>query len=107
MDGTFLIGLFSRLIIGSRSIYVLLLIYGASTATTTLPCLAVVLTTPITSAETIAASIASVTAQQRFSLLASYIPFFLLPLLISVDMAFRILHLIREGERAKVAAKTR
>ncbi|KAI0690335.1 transmembrane protein 6/97 [Cytidiella melzeri] len=92
---------------GSHSIYILLLIYGASTTTTTLPCLAVVLATPTTSAETIAANIASVTVQQRLSLLSSYIPFFLVPLLITVDMAFRVLALVREGELATTAAKTR
>jgi hypothetical protein len=93
--------------IGSRSIYVLLLIYGASTATTTLPCVAVILNAPITSAETIAANIASITVQQQLLLLVSYVPFFLIPLLITVDMAFRVLALVREGERAVTATKTK
>ncbi|KAI0083842.1 transmembrane protein 6/97 [Irpex rosettiformis] len=92
---------------GSRAIYVLLLIYGASTATTTLPCIAVVFTTPITSAETVAANIASISAEQRLLLLTSYIPFFLMPLLITVDMASRVLTLVREGERVSKAAKSR
>ncbi|KAI0825504.1 transmembrane protein 6/97 [Irpex lacteus] len=102
----FVLGMYG-LLRGSKSIYILLLIYGASTSTTTLPCIAVVLFTPITSAETIAANVTSITAQQQILLLASYIPFFLVPLLITVDMAFRVLALVREGERALVAAKTR
>ena len=92
--------------IGSRSIYVLLLIYGASTATTTLPCITVVLSTPITSAETIAAGIASITVQQRLLLLTSYFPFFLIPLVIPVDMAYRILSLVRDAERASKVTKS-
>lgn len=66
-----------------------------------------VLFTPTTSAETIAANTASITTQQQILLLASYIPFFLVPLLITVDMAFRVLALVRVGEQALVAAKTR
>jgi len=81
----------------SRSIYVLILAYGASTATTTLPCVAVLLSTPITSAQTIAAGIQSVTAAQRFQLLSSYLPFFLFPLFMAVDMATRIVKLVQAG----------
>ncbi|THG95753.1 hypothetical protein EW026_g5957 [Hermanssonia centrifuga] len=90
---------------GSRSIYVLILIYGASTTTTTLPCLAVVLATPLTNAETIAANLISITSTQRLLLLSSYVPFFLIPLLMTADMAFRILDIMKAGIRAKDAVK--
>ncbi|KAI6038629.1 transmembrane protein 6/97 [Pisolithus marmoratus] len=89
----------------SPSIYPLLVIYGASTATTVLPCLTVLLLTPITSPETIAAGIHSVTSFQRILLLSSYIPFLLIPLLIAVDMAFRLSKLVKAGEAVKAKKK--
>ncbi|KAH7885861.1 transmembrane protein 6/97 [Phlebopus sp. FC_14] len=91
----------------SRSIYVLLLIYAASTATTTLPCVAVLLGMPATSAETVAAGVQSLTSSQRLLLLTSYIPFFLLPLFMTVDMALRILQLVHVGAAATVQKKTK
>ncbi|THH06461.1 hypothetical protein EW146_g9602, partial [Bondarzewia mesenterica] len=84
----------------SSFIYVLLAIYGASTSTTTLACLSVLLNTPTTSAETIAANIISVSFPQRMILLSSYLPFFFLPLYMTVDMAFRIEKLVAAGLRA-------
>ncbi|GJE90316.1 DUF2781 domain-containing protein [Phanerochaete sordida] len=81
----------------SKSIYLLMLIYAASTATTTLPCLAVIIQTPTTSAETLAANIVSITTTERLMLLSSYLPFFLLPLGMTVDMAQRLTRLINAG----------
>ncbi|KIP07059.1 hypothetical protein PHLGIDRAFT_30164 [Phlebiopsis gigantea 11061_1 CR5-6] len=92
---------------GSKKIYLLMLIYAASTTTTTLPCLAVVLATPLTSPETLAAKMISVTYEQRLLLLSSYVPFFLIPLTMTVDMAFRILRLIQKGIDAEHTVKTR
>ncbi|KAF5391811.1 hypothetical protein D9757_001850 [Collybiopsis confluens] len=63
----------------SRSIYVLLLAYGASTATTTLPCILYILKEK-----------SQVTEAQLLILLSSYIPFFLIPLTMAVDMTFRV-----------------
>ena len=91
----------------SRAIYVLILLYGASTATTTLPCVAVIFQTPETTASTIARGIASVTSAQRLLLLSSYIPFLLVPLLMAVDMAFRVLSLVKAGVRAIDANKSK
>lgn len=85
----------------SCAIYLLLLIYGASTSTTLLPCLAVLLGTPITSPETIAANVISVTWSQKQLLLTSYIPFLILPLLMTVDMALRISKLVQIGIRVQ------
>ncbi|KAF8630459.1 hypothetical protein AX15_002908 [Amanita polypyramis BW_CC] len=84
----------------SRSIYVLLLAYGASTATTTLPCVAAILQTPETTAATIAQKIVSVTFEQRLLLLSGYIPFLLIPLMMAVDMAFRLNKVVGAGVRA-------
>lgn len=89
----------------SRAIYLPLLLYGASTSTTTLPCLAVLFTTPITSPDTIAAGIVSVTWFQKQLLLGSYIPFLLLPFVIAADMTLRVSELVVAGIRAQEAIK--
>lgn len=91
----------------SKKIYLLLLIYAASTTTTTLPCLAVVLATPLTSPATLASKVISITAEQRLLLLSSYIPFFLVPLVMTVDMAFRVFKLMNAGLDAQAAVKAR
>ena len=83
-----------------------MLLYGASTATTTLPCVAVLFQTPETTALTIAKGIASVTPEQRVLLLSSYIPFLLVPLIMAIDMAYRILDLVKVGIRASDADKS-
>jgi hypothetical protein len=78
----------------------LLIAYGALTATTTLPCIGVLLSTPSTSVPLdFSSSVAgpAVTEWQRWLLLGSYIPFFLIPLGIAVDMIFRTRFLTRKG----------
>ena len=77
-----------------------MLVYAASTATTPLPCLAVIIQTPTTSPETLAANIVSITTAERLILLLSYLPFFLLPLGMTVDMAQRLTGLINAGLNA-------
>ncbi|KAI6141748.1 transmembrane protein 6/97 [Pisolithus tinctorius] len=89
----------------SPSIYPLLIMYGASTATTVLPCLALLLSTPTTSPATVAAGIHSVTSFQRILLLSSYIPFLVIPLLIAVDMAFRLSKLVKVGTATEAKKK--
>ncbi|KAI0352093.1 hypothetical protein OH77DRAFT_814945 [Trametes cingulata] len=109
----FIIGL-RGLWTGSTSIYVLLLIYAASTTTTTLPCLAVILSTPVSPTPLTASSVASeaakalglsLSAEQRLLLLSSYIPFFLVPLVMTIDMAFRVQSLVSAGGQAQKGAK--
>ncbi|KAI0370743.1 hypothetical protein BV20DRAFT_240494 [Pilatotrama ljubarskyi] len=109
----FLIGL-RGLWSGSTSIYVLLLIYAASTTTTTLPCLAVILSTPVSPTPLTTSSVASeaaktlglsLSAEQRLLLLSSYIPFFLVPLVMTIDMAFRVHDLVSAGRQAQKDAK--
>ncbi|TFK26204.1 hypothetical protein FA15DRAFT_616240 [Coprinopsis marcescibilis] len=88
-------------------LYPLLTIYGASTATTTLPCLVLVLKTH--SAESVVGSkvaldiATALTDGQRWLLLASYIPFLLIPLGMAVDMAFRTSAFIKKGLKATKA----
>jgi len=89
----------------SRGIYGLLVLYGASTGTTTLACIAAVLGTPATSAATIAQNIVSVTPEQRAMLLSSYVPFCVIPLFLAVDMALRLQKLASVGIRALESSK--
>ncbi|KAI0832108.1 transmembrane protein 6/97 [Trametes gibbosa] len=99
---------------GSRSIYVLLLIYAASTTTTTLPCLSVILSTPVSPTPLPISSVGggtsgsvglSLTAEQRLLLLSSYIPFFLVPLVMTIDMALRVQGLASARREAPKATK--
>ncbi|KZT66157.1 hypothetical protein DAEQUDRAFT_715483 [Daedalea quercina L-15889] len=84
----------------SRAIYVLLLAYAASATTTTLPCLTTILATPVTPVSSADPSSISVSPEQRLSLLTSYVPFLVVPLLMTVDMGFRVLSLVRVGSAA-------
>ncbi|KAI0308243.1 hypothetical protein B0F90DRAFT_144369 [Multifurca ochricompacta] len=89
----------------SRRIYGLLVLYGASTCTTTLACVATVINTPTTSAATIAQQVISITPEQRAMLLSSYVPFFVIPLYLAVDMALRLQKLACVGIRALESSK--
>ncbi|PPQ73236.1 hypothetical protein CVT26_015039 [Gymnopilus dilepis] len=82
---------------GSKSIYPLLILYGASSATTTLACITTILQTPQTTPETLAQGIVSVTTQERLMLLSSYVPFFLVPFIMAVDMTLRVSKLVRKA----------
>ncbi|KAJ3507397.1 hypothetical protein NLJ89_g6328 [Agrocybe chaxingu] len=90
---------------GSRKIYPLLALYGASSATTTLACLAVVLITPETTTHTLAQGAASVSSEQRLLLLSSYVPFFVIPFMMAVDMGLRVSQLIQKGIKAEEEEK--
>ena len=93
------------------SVYPLLLAYGASTATTTLPCIVAVLRTPLLSQpyvlEDLMGSAPAITPAQRAMLLVSYVPFLLVPLAIAVDMARRCARYVRAGVRAERERKGR
>lgn len=47
------------------------------------------------------------TETERFMLLASYVPFFIIPFIMTVDMTMRISSLMNAGERALSANKAR
>lgn len=68
---------------GDASIWPLLAIYGASSSTTTFACLATVLTMP------------GIKTEHLVKLLASYVPFFLVPLAMAVDYGMRLTSLVR------------
>lgn len=46
------------------------------------------------------------TSEQRVMLLSSYVPFFLVPLFMTFDMASRISHFMRAGIAAQQSAKS-
>jgi len=78
----------------SSSIYLPILIYAVLTTTTTLPCLTTVLAVPATVDARIAQETVAVTDAQRLLLLSSYVPFLVIPLIMTVDMAMRISKMI-------------
>jgi hypothetical protein len=80
---------------GSRTIYPLLALYASSTATSTLACLFQILQTPETTPESLAQNLPSITPDQRLMLLSSYIPYFLIPLIMAVDMGMRTYELVK------------
>ncbi|GAA6022622.1 hypothetical protein JCM10207_003926 [Rhodosporidiobolus poonsookiae] len=71
------------------SIYPLLAVYGASSATTTFACLATVLTMP------------GISQPHLVKLLASYVPFLLVPLFMSIDYTARLTRLTQGGRPVK------
>ncbi|KAF9269089.1 hypothetical protein L218DRAFT_916675 [Marasmius fiardii PR-910] len=73
----------------SPKIYPLLCLYGASTATTTLPCLLHV---------TQAFYANAITTIQFSILVSGYIPFLFIPLGMAIDMAFRLCRIARAVE---------
>ncbi|PPQ63812.1 hypothetical protein CVT24_009807 [Panaeolus cyanescens] len=87
--------------LGCKYVYPLLLAYGASSATTTFACLAVLLTTPTTTPALLASNAPSLDTFQRQLLFGSYFAFFVIPLLMAVDMTFRIKNLIGKAVKAE------
>jgi len=92
---------------GSRSIYPLFVLYGASAATATLACLTTVIQMPSvryipgSNIPALENSVGALTQEQRFMLLSSYVPFFLLPLIMAVDMALRVGKLVQKALRVE------
>ncbi|EJU03533.1 hypothetical protein DACRYDRAFT_21088 [Dacryopinax primogenitus] len=95
---TFFVALYG-LWIGSARINLLILIYAASTTTTVLACVSTVLELPTTSELTIKAGLMSLTDVQRYMLLASYVPFMLVPAVMMVDMGLRTLRLVETATK--------
>ena len=83
------------------------MVYGASTATTILPCLTTFLALPTATPAVLAAGIPSLSEIQRVFLLASYGPFFVICFMMTVDMSLRLASLVRAGLAVQEAAKTR
>jgi len=92
---------------GSRSIYPLFLLYGASAATATLACVTTVIQMPSvryipgSNIPILENSVGALTYEQRFMLLSSYVPFFLVPLIMAVDMALRVGKLVQKAVKVE------
>jgi len=67
----------------------LILAYGASTATTVVPTIAAILYHPVKPA---------FTTGETINLLASYIPFFLIPFGMALDMGIRLTKMINQSQ---------
>ncbi|KAJ6527265.1 transmembrane protein 6/97 [Mycena vulgaris] len=89
----------------SQKIYVLILVYGASTATTVWPCVATILATPGPSPAALARGLATLTTDQRLMLFSSYVPFCVLPFVMTVDMAFRVHGIVTDALSVREAGK--
>ncbi|KAH9982934.1 transmembrane protein 6/97 [Lactifluus volemus] len=74
----------------SRGIYGLLVLYGTATCMIALPCIATIINIPTTSDMTISRNAISITPAQRILLLSIYVPFFVIPLYLAIDMASRL-----------------
>ncbi|KAG7093985.1 hypothetical protein E1B28_007615 [Marasmius oreades] len=85
---TFVLGI-RGLTKNSPKIYPLLCLYGASTATTTLPCLLHV---------TQAFHANAITTAQFSILISGYVPFLVIPLTMAIDMAFRLYGIVSAAE---------
>lgn len=89
----------------SKSVYILILVYAASTNITILACLATLFATPITTVEVHVPG--AITSKQLFMLLQSYGPFYILTLVMTVEMAFRCHKLVLKATKVEDAAKTK
>ena len=74
--------------------YPWILVYAASTTTTLLPCLAILVNTPM-GGSSIAGK--QINFAQLMNLYGSYVPFLLIPLVMTIDMAWRCHKLITKG----------
>lgn len=72
---------------------------------TVLACLATLFATPITTDELHAPG--AITSWQLFMLLQSYAPFFILTLVMTIEMAFRCHKLVLKAVRMEGVAKTK
>ncbi|KAJ7140277.1 transmembrane protein 6/97 [Mycena crocata] len=89
----------------SQKIYVLMLVYAASTVTTVWPCVMTILATPEPSPAALARGIATLSTDQRAMLLASYVPFCVIPFVMTIDMAFRLHSIVGDALNARDAGK--
>lgn len=75
---------------GRASIYPLLALYGASSATTTFACIATILKMP------------DIQQSEIPRLLASYVPFLLMPLCMTLDLGTRLTGMASRVDRVKI-----
>lgn len=81
--------------------------YAASTATTVWACVATVVAMPSPSPAALAKGIATLAVNERAMLLSSYVPFCVIPLIMTVDMVFRIHGMVTEALFVRQASKSK
>lgn len=86
-----------------KAAYPFLIAYGAAGTATVLPCVAVIIAIPDAA---ISASPLALTLSQRIMLLASYVPFTLIPFYLAVDLSTRTVKIIRTGLAAQGKKKS-
>jgi len=91
---------------GYKSFYPLLVIYGASTATTVVPCFLFIWNYPTSTVEPEDPSDFSVLhPDQRFNSLAAMFPWVIIPLVMTVDLGWRTAKLIKAATQEDVLKK--
>ena len=81
---------------GTKSIYPLLVFWGASTATTVYTAIGDILGTSVADAPSNGPLAVAITVAQQRTLLLAHLPYLLFPLVIAIDMAYR-LHVLANG----------
>ncbi|ODO01669.1 hypothetical protein I350_06495 [Cryptococcus amylolentus CBS 6273] len=79
-----------------KRVYPLLIAYGASTATTLLPCLQIILFPTLSSITQ-----PPHTTAEIMNLLSEYVPFLVIPLGMAVDMGWRVVRILGEVDGGK------
>ena len=102
----FIIG-FLGLYHNNKKVYPVLLAYAASSATTTLACLVSLWTTPESTPARLAQDVPCVSAVQRAVLVGSYASFFVVPLVMALDLAGRLVRMCGEADGEKEKTKTK
>lgn len=82
--------------------YILLLAYGASTATTILPCISTILTIPTSPHQPGKYGPLTLTLEQKRTMLFAYAPFLVITLVMAIDSGFKLRALIKEVDDQKV-----
>jgi len=94
----------NNILLDWKAAYPFLIAYGASGAATVLPCVAVLFAIPDAATST---SLLALTLSQRIMLLASYVPFTLVPFYLAVDLSMRTVKLIHTGLAAQDKKKVK
>lgn len=83
-----------------QSTWILLLIYGSTTAATVLPCIATIWYAPPPGVILSDPTLAVLTNWQKNLIIGSYAPFFVVPLWMSIDAALRLKRIVDAKEAA-------
>lgn len=88
---------------GRHAWYPLLIAYGASTATTLVPCIAYVIAYPSASEKTL--GFATMTTEQKVSCIGMMGPWVVIPALMAVDLSLRVARVLRAVDHTSAVKK--